>query len=130
MPAVENSLQKYSHLAILGLVKVAFYETASGRSPLEDFIKDLPKADQARFADVFDGIEKYGLGCPRVQFRQLRGKLWEVKFNTPSGGYRIGYVVVEADTMVWLHAFKKKTQKTPSGDLEIAEKRMKEVLGL
>ena len=91
-------------------MKVALYETSSGRSPVEDFISDLPKADQARFADVFEGIEKYGLGCPRVQFRQLRGKLWEVKFNTQSGGYR--------------------NQKTPTGDLEIAEKRMKEVLGL
>ena len=111
-------------------MKIALYETASGRSPIEDFIRGLPKADQARFADVFDGIEKYGLGCPRVQFRQLRGKLWEVKFNSPSSGYRIAYVVVEAETMVWLHAFKKKTQKTPTGDLEIAEKRMKEVLGL
>ncbi len=111
-------------------MKISFYETASGRSPIEDFIEDLPKADQARFADVFDGIEKFGLGCPRVQFRQLRGKLWEVKFNSPSGGYRIAYVVVESETMVWLHAFKKKTQKTPSSDLEIAEKRMKEVLGL
>ncbi len=111
-------------------MKVSFYETVSGRSPIEDFIEGLPKADQARFADVFDGIEKYGLGCPRVQFRQLRGKLWEVKFNSPSGGYRIAYVVVESETMVWLHAFKKRTQKTPTGDLEIAEKRMKEVLGL
>lgn len=111
-------------------MKVSFYETASGRNPIEDFIKDLPKADQARFADVFDGIEKFGLGCPRVQFRQLRGKLWEVKFNGPGGGFRIAYVIVEADIMVWLHAFKKKTQKTPTGDLEIAEKRMKEILGL
>ena len=111
-------------------MRVSFYETASGRSRIEDFIKDLPKADQARFADVFDGIEKYGLGCPRVQFRQLSGKLWEIKFNTASGGYRIAYVIVESDTMVWLHAYKKKTQKTPVGDLEIAERRMKEVLGL
>jgi len=111
-------------------VKISFYETASGRSPIEDYIENLPKADQARFADVFDGIEKFGLSCPRVQFRQLRGKLWEVKFNSPSGGYRIAYVVVESETMVWLHAFKKKTQKTPASDLEIAEKRMKEVLGL
>ena len=111
-------------------MKVSFYETTSGRSPIESFIKRLPKADQARFVDVFDGIEKYGLGCPRVQFRQLRGKLWEVKFNSPSGGYRIAYVVVESKTMVWLHAFKKKTQKTPTEDLEIAEKRMKEVLKL
>lgn len=56
--------------------------------------------------------------------------LVKVAFYETAKGYRIGYVVVEADTMVWLHAFKKKTQKTPSGDLEIAEKRMKEVLGL
>lgn len=91
-PDGRNSLHKYSQMAILVVVRVAFYEATSGRSPLEDFIKDLPKADQARFADVFDGIEKYGLGYPRVQFRQLRGKLWEVKFNTPSGGYRIAYI--------------------------------------
>jgi phage-related protein len=111
-------------------MKVVLYETPSGRSPIEDFIKALPKADQARFADVFEGIEKYGFGCPRVQFRQLRGKLWEVKFNTPSGGYRIAYAVIEINTMIWLHTFNKKTQKTNLGDLELAEKRMKEVLGL
>ncbi len=111
-------------------MKIALYETLSGRSPIEDFISDLPKNDQARFADVFEGIEKYGLDCPRVQFRQLRGKLWEVKFNAPSGGFRIAYVVVQLETMVWLHTFKKKTQKTPANDLDIAEKRMKEVLGL
>lgn len=109
-------------------MKVNFYESATGRSPVEDFIKRLPKVDQARFAEVFDGIEKYGLGCPRVQFRQLSGKLWEVKFSAASGGYRIAYVILESDMMVWLHAFKKKTQKTPAGDLEIAERRMMEVL--
>jgi phage-related protein len=107
---------------------VAFYQTSFGRSPVEDFIQGLSKAERARFADVFEGVEKHGLGCPRVQFRQLRGKLWEIKFNTPSGGFRIAYVMVEGDTMVWLHAFKKKTQKTPIEDLELAEKRMKEVL--
>ena len=51
-----------------------------------------------------------------------------IKFYSASGGYRIAYVVVETDTMVWLHAFKKKTQKTPTEDLELAEKRMKEAL--
>ncbi len=111
-------------------MKVSFYETSSGRSPIEKFIEDLPKADQARFIDVFEGIEKYGFGCPRIQFKPLRGKLWEIKFSAPSGGFRIAYVIIEAETMFWLHAFKKKTQKTPAGDLEIAEKRMKEVLGL
>ena len=111
-------------------MKVVFYQSSRGSSPIEDFINDLPKADQARFADVFSGVERHGLDCPRVQFKPLRGKLWEIKFNTPSGGYRIAYVIVEANTMVWLHTFKKTTQKTPLNDLELAEKRMKEVLGL
>ena len=39
----------------------------------------------------------------------------------------MAYVVVQRDVMVWLHAFKKSTQKTPARDLEIAEGRMKEV---
>jgi len=30
--------------------------------------------------------------------------------------------------MIWLHAFKKTTQKTPKNDLRLAIKRMKEVL--
>ena len=107
---------------------VEFYETASGRSPVEDFIASLPKADRARFADVFEGVEKYGLDCPRAQFRQLRGKLWEIKFTSKGGGYRIAYVMLSGETMVWLHVFRKQTQKTPVGELEIAEKRMKEVL--
>jgi len=108
-------------------MKVDVYKTTSGRSPVEDFIKDLSTDDQARFADVYDGIKKYGLECPRVEFKQLSGKLWEIKFTSKGGKYRIAYVVVVGDKMVWLHAFKKKTQKTPKNDLEIAEKRMKEV---
>ena len=98
-------------------------------APSKDYIEGLPKGDKARFVDVFEGIEKHGLDCPRVQFKPLRGKLWEIKFNAQGGSYRIAYVMVERDTMVWLHVFKKATQKTPSRNLDIAEKRMKEVLG-
>lgn len=121
-------LIKYSHWAISETVKVAFYQTQFGRSPVQDFISGLGKSDQARFADVFEGIEKYGVNCPRAKFRQLKGKLWEIKFNSPGGGYRVAYVIVaNRNTMIWLHAFKKTTQKTPAGDLQIAEQRMKEV---
>ena len=111
-------------------MKIELYQSKRGSSPIEDFISDLPKGDQARFADVFEGIEKYGLDCPRVQFKPLSGKLWEIKFNAPGGGYRIAYVIVASQTMIWLHVFKKTTQKTPLNDLDLAEKRMKEVLGL
>ncbi|MDO8519795.1 MAG: type II toxin-antitoxin system RelE/ParE family toxin [Deltaproteobacteria bacterium] len=109
-------------------MRVSFYLSTSGRSPVEEFIQSLPKSDQARFADVYKGIRDFGLHCPRVTFRQLRGKLWEVKFSANSGGYRICYVIINDNHMVWLHAFKKTTQKTPAHNLELAERRMKEIL--
>jgi phage-related protein len=109
-------------------VEVALYRSRVGRSPIEEFIRGLPKEDQARFADIHQGIKEHGLDCPRVIFKPLRGKLWEMKFNAKAGGYRISYVVVSNSTMVWLHVFTKKTQKTSARDLQIAEQRMKEVL--
>ncbi len=109
---------------------IHFYETTSGRSPVEDFIEALQKPDQARFAEVIVGIEKHGFGYSRVQFKPLRGKLWEVKFSAQGGGYRVAYVMVSGEEMVWLHAFKKSSQKTPQKELDLAEKRMKEVLEL
>lgn len=42
----------------------------------------------------------------------------------------MAYVLIQSDDVVILHAFRKTTQKTPSKDLDLAEKRMKEVLGL
>lgn len=111
-------------------MRVNFYELSSGRSPVEDFIEDLSKSDQARFAEVIVGLTEFGLAYGRVQFKPLRGKLWEIKFSAAGGGYRMAYVLVRSDEMVILHAFRKSTQKTPLRDLELAEKRMKEVLDL
>ena len=109
-------------------MNILFYQTPSGRSPVEDFIEGLPWDDQTRFTAIYEGILEHGFECQRVTFKQLDGKLWEIKFKVKSGGYRIGYVLSSGDTMVWLHAFKKTTQKTPTEDLELAFKRMKEVL--
>ncbi len=42
----------------------------------------------------------------------------------------MAYVLVDQDEIVILHAFKKTTPNTPLRDLDLAEKRMKEVLGI
>lgn len=109
-------------------MQVHFYCTPSGRSPIEDFIKALPKADQARFFEIIIGLEDYGLNYSRVQIKPLQGKIWEIKFRAKGGAYRILYVFVATDEMVLLHAFKKKTQKVPQKEVNLAEKRLKEVL--
>lgn len=109
-------------------MEIAFYQTQNGRSPVEDFITKLSRLDQARFTEIIVGIEENGLVYPRANFRQLEGKLWEIKFKAKGGGYRVTYVMLEKTLMIWLHAFKKKTQKTAKTDLETARARAKEIL--
>lgn len=69
-----------------------------------------------------------GFDSPRVQFRQIRGKLWEIKIHTASAGYRFFYVSLHCDTLVLLHVYKKQSQKAPNKEIAIAEKRLLEVL--
>lgn len=109
-------------------MRVLLYKSVSGKSPIEKFIRGLSKPDQAKFADVKKGIEEHGLEFERVEFKQLEGKLWEIKFKGQDGSYRIAYVIAEQGLMVWLHAFKKDSQKTNREDLELAKRRMKEVM--
>ena len=109
-------------------MKIYLYETDSGNSPIKKFIDKLPESDQARFIEVFEEVEESGLGAVRVIFKPIEGKLWEIKFRAPTAGYRVLYVLVEQDMMIWLHAFSKKTQKTPVKELKVARKRLKDVL--
>jgi phage-related protein len=103
-------------------MKVYFFEREGRNSPIIKFIDKLPSEDQARFLEVIDEIEMNGFGASWVSFKPIQGKLWEVKFKGEKSGYRILYV------MICLHAFNKKSRKTPKRDLKLAIKRMKEIL--
>ena len=107
---------------------VRFYETPSGRSPTLDFIDKQPARDQAVLVAVLEDVENNGFAAKGAQFRQLQGKLWEIKIKAPSGGYRFLYATLDKDNLIILHGFKKKTQKTPKKEMEIAIKRLKEWL--
>jgi hypothetical protein len=45
---------------IILMMRIFFYETAAGNSPIKRFIDALPKEDQARFIEVYQEIEKCG----------------------------------------------------------------------
>lgn len=109
-------------------MKIVFYTKDRGRNPVRDFIAKLPNKDRARVLACLKNIEDLGFDCPRVQFRQIKGSLWEIKIKTHSGGFRIFYVTVHSKTLVLLHGYKKQSQKAPKKEIETAERRMMEVL--
>ena len=107
-------------------MKIVFY--GKTRRPVIDFIDKLTPKDQAKILACLKSVEELGFDCPRVEFRQITGKLWEIKIATSSAGYRIFYVTVKRDVLVLLHAYKKQSQKAPKKEIAIAEKRLMEVL--
>ncbi|HAR64100.1 MAG TPA: type II toxin-antitoxin system RelE/ParE family toxin [Candidatus Margulisbacteria bacterium] len=109
-------------------MKIEFYANDSGKSSVLDFIRKLDKPDRAKILSCLESVQDLGLECPRVQFRQIDGKLWEIKITTPNGGYRIFYVCMKHDLLILLHAYKKQGQKAPKKEIELATKRLKEVL--
>jgi phage-related protein len=57
----------------------------------------------------------------------LKDGLWEVRSSLP--GQKIARLILcfHQQTLVVLHGFIKKTQKTPSEELELAKRRLKEI---
>lgn len=105
-------------------MKVTFYTTASGRSSVLAYIYKLHKPERARLLQTLDEIEHHGFAAVGANFRQIDGKLWEIKISF----HRVFYVLIKHDELVLLHAYKKQGQKLPTKEKEIAIKRMKEVL--
>jgi phage-related protein len=82
-----------------------------------------------RFLRIVELIEKHGLDAvhePHV--KHLEGRLWEMRMKGRDGIARAIYVTRTEERVVIVHAFVKKTQKTPAQALEIARTRAKEVV--
>ena len=103
-----------------------FFENASGHQPVREWILLLSMEDRKIVGRDIQKVEfGWPLGMPYC--RSLSDGLWEVRIDLTDG--KIGRVIfgVSRNRMVLLHAFVKKTQKTPPRDLRLALKRMKEV---
>lgn len=52
----------------------------------------------------------------------------EIRIRDESGAFRVLYVAKFADAVYVLHCFQKKTQKTSKTDIDLAEKRYRDLL--
>ena len=81
---------------------------------VEAELLSLPKDMQARFLRISELLESFGPqrgGLPHV--RPLGEKLWEMRLTGRDGIGRAIYTAAAVRRLVVLHAFVKKTQKTP-----------------
>jgi phage-related protein len=90
-------------------------------------IAALPADMQARFLRLAERIVSAGLeslGEPHV--KRIDGKLWELRLSGRDGIARALYVTTIGRRVV-VRAFRKKTQKTPRAEIELALRRADEI---
>jgi len=109
-------------------IPVRFYRTDAGREPVLDWLRSLDKDDRRTIGlDLMRVQFGWPVGMPLV--RSLKDGLWEVRSTLPSSRIARLILCFHESTLVVVHGFIKKTQKTPAEDLGLARKRMKEVTG-
>jgi len=103
-----------------------FYENSNGKKPAREWLLSLDKADRKIIGEDIKTVE-YGFPIGMPICRKLGSKLYEVRSNISDK--RIARVIftVTSDYMILLHGFIKKGQKTPKSDIDLAEKRKKEL---
>lgn len=93
---------------------------------VDDEILSLPDDIQAAFIRLVERVEAVGLENIREpHVKHLRRKLWEMRFKGRDGIGRAIYVALTGRRVVIVHAFAKKTRRTPKSSLALAEKRLK-----
>lgn len=97
------------------------YQTERGRRPVKEFLDELSDVDVAAVAAAMKDVRENGL----IAARHLRGDVYEVRADGDRQSFRILFAQEgeRGQVLLLLSGFSKRTKKTPSDEITLAEKR-------
>jgi len=101
---------------------IEYYRDSKDKEPVKEFIDGLPEKAQAQVIGKIELLAKYGVLLKEPYARHIRGKIWELRIMVSKGYSRLFYFSYTGKRFILLHAFLKKTDKTPTAEIDIAEK--------
>jgi phage-related protein len=106
---------------------LVFFCTTAGNEPVRDWLQALDRTDRHTIGqDLSRAQWRWPVGMPLC--RSLGDGLWEVR-TTLLGHRQARVLICHHQGELWaLHAFEKKTRKTPKSDLDLAARRLNAVL--
>jgi phage-related protein len=104
--------------------KVLFWVDDSGDSPVRSFLRSLDQQTRARFGWSIEQLRIRNVSAREPLVKKITSSLWELREESQTNIYRVVYCFVSGRRIVLLHGFQKKTQRTPRGEIEIAERRL------
>lgn len=104
--------------------KVVYYVSQAGNVPVRDFLDKAGPSVKTKALRILMHVEEYGIAGIIPYVKKLIGTpLWEIRI-VGGDSVRILFVTQRGKTVLLLHAFYKKTQKTPQKDIAVALGRL------
>lgn len=111
--------------------KIYFYRDRNGNEPVLEYLKELlSKKDKDsrikanKINDYIEALKQYGIGAGEPYIKHLDGEIWELRPLRD----RILFVAWHNGTFILLHHFIKKTQKTPTREIEKAKRELADLI--
>ncbi len=102
-----------------------FYQDNQGNIPVQEFICQQSAKVEAKIYRYIDLLQDFGLSLGQPYIEKFVGSdVWELKIRYSSNRYRILYFASSGHKFILLHAFLKKTARTPKNEIEIAQSRI------
>ena len=103
--------------------KVIFYETADGKSPIEDFLNSLDVKMRAKLVAQLSLLESLGNQLREPYSKHLDDGIFELRCKLGSNITRTLYFFFDGANIILTNGFVKKSQRTPPNEIALAKAR-------
>lgn len=109
--------------------EIVFYRTGSGKCPVQEHLDKLTDKQAQKVAWVLKLIREVNPE-PTNYFKKMvnTDDLWEVRVDVGRDTFRLLGFMYGRELIILTNSFQKKTQKTPSQEIKLAERRKKDYL--
>ena len=109
--------------------RVVFYkELTTNKSPVLEYIESLGIKERAKIAKYIEFLREHKGVLDEPYSKHIKGKIRELRVDFSSKRHRIFYFTFVGKNIILLHAFLKKTPKTPLSEIRIVEEYYRDVL--
>jgi phage-related protein len=107
-------------------IPLAFWRSATGREPVREWLSELSKEDKRTIGRDMAKVQfGWPVGLPLC--RPLTGGVWEVRSSLATKREARVFFGFHDGMLIALHAIIKKTPRTPTEDLTLARRRLKDM---
>ena len=108
--------------------EVKFYRGLEGDSPVFEYIDALPDKEKTKILKYIEFLREHEGILDEPYSKHIKGKIRELRVDFSRNRHRIFYFTFVKRNIILLHAFLKKTEKTPVSEIKKAEENYEDAL--